>query len=236
MTNPSGRTVTYSFDFAGRPLTAASGGTTLVSSASYLPFGPATQLVFGNGTTKTMMYDSRYRVLENKLTSASGTIADYNYAEDPGGNILQIHDAVDPTFNRDFGYDDLNRLTTANSGSALWGAGGYSYDAMGNLLTSALGSHNTTFTYSGTTPKLSSVVENGTPRNITYDPAGNEMAVGSSSYDYSARNQLVGGDRSTYTYDGRGATVPPLLAGNRSSSAQVMPRQRCRPRSRYPME
>jgi len=73
----------------------------------------------------------------------------------------------------------------------------YSYDAMGNLLTSALGSHNTTFTYSGTTPKLSSVLENGTPRNVTYDPAGNEMAVGNSAYDYSARNQLVGGDRST---------------------------------------
>ncbi|HSY50113.1 MAG TPA: RHS repeat-associated core domain-containing protein [Thermoanaerobaculia bacterium] len=213
---PSGRTVTYTFDLADHPFSVSSGATTIVSSAAYLPFGPATQLVFGNGTTKTMSYDSRYRPLENKLTTATGTIADYNYAEDAGGNILQIHDATDPSFNRDFGYDDLNRLTTANSGSALWGNGGYSYDAMGNLLTSTLGSRNTSFAYFGTTPKLSSVVENGTPRSVTYDPAGNELAIGSASYDYSARNQLVGGDRSTYAYDGRGVrtitTVPAGLA------------------------
>ncbi len=36
---PSGRTVTYAFDFADRPLAASSGATTYVSSASYAPFG-----------------------------------------------------------------------------------------------------------------------------------------------------------------------------------------------------
>src|SRR5207302_2050965 len=145
MTYPSGRIVTYSYDFAGRPLTAAAGATSFVSSATYLPFGPATQMVFGNGTTKTMTYDNRYRVLENKLTSATGVLADYNYAEDPAGNITQIHDVVDSTFNRDFGYDDLNRLVTANSGSSLWGTGTYQYDAMGNLVSSALGTRTSSF-------------------------------------------------------------------------------------------
>lgn len=211
MTYPSGRTVTYTFDFADRPYSASSAGNSVVSSVTYLPFGPMLQQLFGNGTTKTMQYDSRYRPLENKLTGPLGPIADYTYQEDGAGNILQIHDAIDPTYNRDFGYDDLNRLTTANSGSALWGAGSYSYDAMGNLLASSLGSRATAFAYSGTTPKLANVVENGTAKNVTYDAAGNELAIGASSFDYSARNQLVAGDHSTYAYDGRGIRTITLV-------------------------
>src|SRR5207253_1940836 len=86
---------------------------------------------FGNGTNKTMQYDSRYRPQENKLVGPAGMIADYTYTEDSTGNIVQIHDAVDPNFNRDFGYDDLNRLTIANSGNSLWGLGKFAYDSRG---------------------------------------------------------------------------------------------------------
>jgi YD repeat-containing protein len=63
VTYPSGNVVTYTFDYADRPYSAASGASTLVGSAAYLPFGPETQIAYGNGTTKTMLYDSRYRVL-----------------------------------------------------------------------------------------------------------------------------------------------------------------------------
>ena len=197
---PSGRIVNYTFDFADRPQTAASDGSNLVSSASYLPFGPLTQLVMGNGTTKAMTYDNRYRVRQNTLTFASGLIADYHYAEDAAGNITQIHDAVDSSFNRDFGYDDLNRLTTATGGSSLWGTGGYTYDAMGNMLTSTLGTTVQTFTYTGTTPKLASV---------TYDAAGNELSGPLSPVEtYTPRNLRDG-----FSYDGRGVRVLFTQAG-----------------------
>ncbi len=224
MTYPSGRTVSYAFDLAGRPLTATSGATTLVSSATYLPFGPATQLVFGNGTTKTMTYDAMYRVLENRLTSAAGVIAYYNYAEDPVGNITQIHDAIDPTFNRDFGYDDLNRLVTANTGSSLWGSGTYQYDAMGNMLASALGaSKSTSFAYSGTTPKLSSVATNGNTQSVSYDPAGNELQADGHAYHYSPRNTLADADLVSYAYDGRGVLVVSSYPAYYLSTLQVTP-------------
>jgi len=42
-----------------------------------------------------------------------------------------------------FGYDDLSRLTTANSGASLWGAGSYAYGAMGNMTSKSLGSSTT---------------------------------------------------------------------------------------------
>ena len=162
------------------------------NSAAYLPFGPMTSIAFGNGTTRTVSYDARYRVLENKVTGPAGTIADYNYAEDNKGNITQIHDATNATFNRDFGYDDLDRLTSANSGTSLWGAGSYTYDGMGNMLSSSLGTWKTTAaSLVGTTPKLSAVVENGVSRAVTYDAVGNETGAGFSAYAYSDRKSVV---------------------------------------------
>jgi RHS repeat-associated protein len=218
LTYPSGLVAQYTSDFADRPYSLVAGTTTIVSSAAYLPFGPLTALVFGNGMTRSVTYDARYRTLENKFTSASGTIADYNYAEDNAGNVTQIHDATNGAYNRDFGYDDLNRLTTANSGASLWGAGSYSYDSMGNMLSSTLGSWRTTASaYSGTTPKLSSVVENGTARGVVYDAAGNETTVGTSAYAYTPRNSLASADTSSYAYDGRGlltVAASALLAVN----------------------
>jgi RHS repeat-associated protein len=208
MTYPSGRQVAYGFDFADRPFSASAGTTTYVASASYLPFGPEAQLVFGNGTTQTRSYDLRYRPVENRLDGSSSPIADYLYTEDPAGNITGIHDALDATFNRNFAYDDLFRLTGAATGDALWGQGGYQYDAMGNMTALALGTSRTAaFSYNGTLPTLSSVVENGVSRAVTYDLAGNEVGVGSGTFTYSSRNLLAAGDGLAYTYDGRGVRV-----------------------------
>src|SRR5260221_8253643 len=71
---------------------------------------------YGNGSTKTITFDSRYRPTENKLTTATSVIADYVYQNDPAGNITQIHDTTNATYNRDFGYNDLNRLKTLGPG------------------------------------------------------------------------------------------------------------------------
>ncbi len=220
---PSGLVAQTSFDFADRPYALSAGAASIVTSATYLPFGPLTSVVFGNGTTRTVQYDQRYRPLENKLTGPSGTIADYTYGEDTVGNITSIHDAVNPAYNRDLGYDDLNRLTTANSGASLWGAGTYAYDAMGNMTSSALGTwKSTTASLVGTTPKLSSVVENGVSRALSYDASGNETFVGTSAFAYSPRNQLASADAASYLYDGRGVltiTTASVLAASASPAA-----------------
>jgi RHS repeat-associated protein len=205
ITYPSGHQVDTTFDYADRPVTVTSGATPIVTSASYLPFGPLQQMTLGNGTTQTMAFDSRYQVSANRLTGPSGTIADYAYGHDAAGNVTAIHDLTDPAYNRDFGYDDLQRLVTADSSAALWGHGTYSYDAMGNMLALSLGTSRTaSFSYQGTTPLLSSVTENGITRGVTYDAAGNELTVGSMSFVYSARNKLRGAGGFTYLYDGRG--------------------------------
>lgn len=224
MTYPSGRVVTYGYDFADRPFSASAGATPLVISASYLPFGPMASLTYGNGTTKTMSFDARYRPLENKLTGAGGAIADYLYANDAAGNITQIHDALDPSYNRDFGYDDLNRLVTANGGASLWGAGSYTYDAMGNMLTFALGTSRVgSFNYSGTTPKLAAATENGATRAVSYDATGNESIVGATPFAYSSRNFLESGEGLTYRYNGRGLRTITSYPASSLASLSVTP-------------
>ena len=196
---PSGRSVTWTFDRAGRPVSAAAGTTTLVSSATYLPFGPATEIVFGNGTVRQTTYDNRYRVQTNVLNRSGSPLASYQYHEDNAGNITGIDDRIDPSFSRSFGYDDLQRLTTTNSGEALWGNGSYTYDAMGNLLTLNI-RRSANFFYDGTTPRLLSA----DGREVVYDAAGNEQRVGTDGMSYTASNRLARWNDISYTYDGRG--------------------------------
>ena len=208
---PSQLTVSYTFDHAGRPLTA----TGVITDAKYLPFGPLTGLQFANGTVQELAYDTRYRMTRNQLTDmgTSLKLADYSYASDAAGNIERIDDVLAPEYNRTFAYDDLNRLITANTGAGLWNTGEYKWDAMGNILSTKLGEiapggddgllrrrgisvdanrprgRSSTFTYAGTTPVVAEVTTNDLLRPVTHDAAGNETAH-VVTRDYSARNLL----------------------------------------------
>jgi RHS repeat-associated protein len=175
-------TLYYTYDAADRPSSVTRRdcptcqALPIVTSASYLPFGPETQIVFGNGTQQTKSYDSRYRITENKLTGpGAATIADYTYVPDAAGNITSIHDVTDGSFDRSFGYDDLNRLTTANTGIALWGTGSYAYDCMGNIVSTTVGDYNAMFTFAGTTSRLVSATQGGTSSAVDSDAVGNEV-------------------------------------------------------------
>src|SRR5262249_30427942 len=116
-----------------------------------------------------------YQMTENKLTAGAVTLIDFGYTTDGVGNPTAIADLTDSTFDRAFAYDDLNRLTTANSGSSLWGTGGFTYDAIGNMLTLQLGSRTESFAYSGTTPKISTSTSQSLTYSVDYDSAGNEI-------------------------------------------------------------
>jgi RHS repeat-associated protein len=214
VTYPDATVATYTYDFADRPYSVKVGSTSVVTSAAYEPFGPVTSVVYGNGATRTASYDLRYRPQENTLVAGSTKLADYTYGEDALGNITQINDTLTTGYSRTFTYDDLDRLLTADV-SSLWGNWTYSYDSMGNLTELKQGSSALrSFSYSGTTPKLTQVVEGGVTRPVSYDSAGNETSVGSPvagptpyAFAYSPRNLLAsagdtGGTPLTYLYDG----------------------------------
>lgn len=191
----------YTYDLLGRPMSVIRRECTgcteqpIITSASYLPFGPEKSLAFGNATQQTKSFDTRYRITENKLTGPGAvTVADYAYGSDNLGNITSIHDVVNASFDRIFGYDDLNRLITANSGAALWGNGSYAYDSIGNTLSATLGEWSGTFTYVATTSRIATVTQQDFNSGVNYDEAGNEL-----NGRYSGSMGLVGHPTSTLT-------------------------------------
>lgn len=210
---PSGRLVTYGFDASDRPRTVAADGTALVQSVSYLPFGPSTRIELANGTAQTQTYDARYRLLTNRLESATGAIADYAYTHDKAGQVTSIRDLAAPAFDRTFVYDDLGRLITANSGTGLWGSGSYTYDALGNVTAATLGAASRAFTYAGATAKLATMAEDGVPRSFVHDAAGNEVTAGALASSYSARNRLASAGDTSYDYDSQGVRVSAAEGG-----------------------
>jgi len=221
VTYPSGRIVTYTYDFADRPLSAVSGGTTYVSSAAYEPYGPEKSLAFGNGTTRTAAWNERYQPDSLALTGGSvGAAVSYTYALDALGNITGSTDNGNTSYSRTFVYDDLNRLTTATTPTSgaphLWGTGTYAYDALGNRTALTLGSRSVTYAYdvvSGkTTSRLASTTEGGTFTSLLRDSAGNETAFGPGSSLYSSRNSLSASGLSAFRYDARGIRVAEEVA------------------------
>jgi len=216
VTYPSGRVVTYTYDFADRAVSAVSGGTTYVSSVAYEPFGPERTLAFGNGTTRTTTWNERYQPATLALTGgAVGSAVSYTYGLDPLGNITSLTDNGNAAYSRTFAYDDLNRLTTATtpvSGTPpLWGTGAYTYDPLGSRTALSFGTRSATYAYdvvSGkATSRLASVTEGGGVTPVLRDAAGNETAFGAGSSLYSSRNSLSATGLSTFRYDARGVRV-----------------------------
>ncbi|MCC6174086.1 MAG: hypothetical protein IT305_02175 [Chloroflexi bacterium] len=100
-----------------------------------------------------------------------------------------------------YGYDRLNRLTSAAGGPA--GTTSYSYDPVGNRLTRVRGSTTTSYSYD----RADRIASAG---GVSYsvDANGNLIARGTDTFAYDQANRLtqttVGGSAASYTYDGNG--------------------------------
>jgi len=189
---PSGGALRITRDAAGRPIRAdwapASGPVQpVLTQISHLPFGPITQLSFGNGLSQTRRFDADYR-----LVALDGL--DLAAAE------------------RHFAYDALQRVSQ-ESGPAGADAVGYSYDAIGNRLAEVRAGANEVYTYAAGSHRLINVA--GEARTV--DAIGNTTAIGSAALTYDARNRLTrhtrAGQIANYQYNGRGERVQKQAAG-----------------------
>jgi RHS repeat-associated protein len=140
ITYPSGTAVAYARDGMGRvtgvtaqPLGAAQ-PTPVLSEIAYLPFGPPNALTYGNGVAESRSFDLDYR-----LTALAGTgnnpIESLTYGYNAANDVLSITDGVTSGNSQSFGYDALDRLTSASGG---YGTLAYTYDANGNRLSANL--------------------------------------------------------------------------------------------------
>ena len=149
VTYPSGLIVHYDYDAQGRVSNVSTGQSQedLVSGITYLPFGPAKEMTYGNGLKNTMSYDQDDRLtsLVTSNTNTTTTVVDMAY-EYMRGNVSKITDNLDQTQTQtqtqSFDYDSLDRLTKSEGG---YGVLTYSYDAMGNI--DRLSRQNAIYTY-----------------------------------------------------------------------------------------
>ncbi len=89
-------------------------------------------------------------------------------------NVTAIADLADSALSASYGYDTLDRVTSAAQGAAAWG---YTYNGIGDRLTSTVGAASTTYGYFTGTHRLQSL-SGAQSKSYTFDAAGNIPSAG----------------------------------------------------------
>ena len=198
---------------------------TLLSNASYSPFGGLASANLGNGASETLNYDKRgrlacYSVVDGSttlyyvgLSNATGACSQSGFTSGASGyggngNVLQYLDLVNGSWTNT--YDDMNRLHSATqaAGAGPLGASGgtmsWLYDRFGNRWNQS---------ETGYSPQqLSFTGGNNRMDGYAYDAAGNLLNDGIHTYTYDDENRiltatLIGGGTETYSYDAQGRRI-----------------------------
>src|SRR5207249_821869 len=157
---PSGRIIAYAFDVQGRVIGITVAGQTVLTGATYFPFGPVQGWTWANGQVYRRTYDVDGRV--ETVTTGPDTATF-------GSGSWQ------------FGYDSLNRLTSATL--PLGEVFAYTYDANGNRKQETRAGTVTTYGYFAGSNRLQGVT-GAAAKSFVYDAAGNLTNNGSVIFSY----------------------------------------------------
>jgi len=228
LTYPNGSIVSQSFDGAGRLSTVGYSywngssyvGANYLTVNNYDPSGHVTSSRIGNGmVTTSASYNSRLEVSSLAYNTTPATVWSRLYTWTPNGNLQQATDPITST-TRKYGYDALNRITSALDvimGTQNPAPNGlsenFTYDAFGNLWESG----NFTFwptqytngnePYGATFDAAGNLVNDGIGNTFTWDEEGRVSTANGVAYTYNAAGERVGksgsGTTDTIYFDGR---------------------------------
>ncbi len=183
LTTPSGQSISYTY--SNHQITGISvNSTSLLSAASYEPFGPVRGWTWGNSTNEVRLYNTDGN--PSQLSSVEATTLSY----DDGYRITGVANTTNTALSWTLAYDSLDRTTgAAQTGTSL----GYAYDSDGNrtsqtgaTVPSPLWTAGASFTYNGR-GRMSSATQGAT-----------------TAYTYNALGQMiekVGGTTTLLMYD-----------------------------------
>lgn len=213
---PDGRFITQGFDGNDRLQNVTYDnwngqhvGYTYAAGFTYTPAGAQTEVNYGDNVYIHTPYNNRQQMCQVWSSGSKGWIDTHIYYgsevfcnNTPGnnGNISEIKDWKNPNRTKYFGYDNLNRLSSFNTGGA---SQNYGYDSFGNLTQS--GTQNFQVNYD-TNNRISS-------GGFGYDAIGNlaqtNVAGINSSYAFDGAGRMINFNSGTeyYTYDGNGNRV-----------------------------
>lgn len=203
ITYPSGRIVTYTLDSLSRPRAvstqenASATPSVVVSDVVYKPFGPISQLKYGNDLVLDKTYDQHYRIEDVNSHLGNASVLNLSYGYDTRGNIDSVTDRLEANQTQTLGYDDLSRLTSALGG---YGTFDFNYDPVGNRETVNWnqGSANYAETYatqSTQTNQLDALQRTGSgafSKDYNYSDSGNLTGDGTRTFEYDGRDRLIG--------------------------------------------
>ncbi|HYV09785.1 MAG TPA: RHS repeat-associated core domain-containing protein [Pyrinomonadaceae bacterium] len=216
MTYPSGRVITTGYDEAGRLAGvrdqssgiyyAGGASTDTTNRVQYAAHGAVSVMKLGNGLWEHTNFNTRLQPTEIGLgTSGISTSVvglTYNYGTtNNNSNVLSVSYAGGGlNYTQSFGYDPLNRLTSASESGSAWSQTN-AYDRYGNRQID-YGGGNYNLTFSSSTNRI-------TTSGYSYDSAGNLTNDPVHSYGFDAENKIksVDGVSDVYRYDGDGNRV-----------------------------
>jgi YD repeat-containing protein len=201
LVTPSGQTILYTYT-NHQITTITVNGTTVLSGVTYDPFGPATGWTWGNSSTVSREYDEDgdpYQIVTAGVTNG--------YTVDDASRITGISDSGLASNTFTFGYDLLDRVTSATSSAITRGYP--SYDANGNRLTET-GTVAYTAKIAATSNRLSSTA-GGLVRTYGYDKAGNTTSYTGATFTFNDRGRLasaaVSAGTTSYVYNALGQLI-----------------------------
>ncbi|WP_347331846.1 RHS repeat-associated core domain-containing protein [Marinimicrobium locisalis] len=210
VTYPSGQQLSLTRDTQGRVsalhtrLNGQSSDQVLADSIDYLPFGPLSQVTYGNGLQEVRTHDLDYRLTGIELGD-SDPLRRRLYEYDAVNNITRIEDPTNTGNAVDYAYDPINRLVEAiNSDYDLQ----FSYDPVGNRTDKTTDGVAENYQYATDSHHL---LLKGT-QNYQYDAVGNTINNGTYQFEYSAANRMVQASQSgttvaDYTHNALGQRV-----------------------------
>ena len=153
-----------------------------------------------NFVTHRFDYDIRDRVSQLRAGPVAGNALDLTYSYNKASQVTGIAD-YRPWMSQTFGYDLVDRLTSATSVGS-YGTIGWTYDATGNRLTENRGV-TTGYTYDGSN-RLSGTT-GANPETFSYNGVGELTADGQGTYTYSPAGMMKTATRlgmaAMYLYD-----------------------------------
>jgi RHS repeat-associated protein len=212
ITYPSGTQVSYAFDTDGHiqsaTLTPVGGSaSTVVSSITYMPFGPVSGYTLGNDQVITRTYNANYA-----LTDLTSPTLNLHFARDLMGDINAEGNApgANPA-TESYTYDPLYRLLNIAQGSTTIEA--LTYNPTGDR-TSKTGSGLATgsYGYQSGTHWLTAIGSAARTYDANGNTSGNSTAGQVYGYGYNGRNRMTvfqANDATvgTYTYNAMGQRI-----------------------------
>jgi RHS repeat-associated protein len=133
-----------------------------------------------------MDLDYRTSRVTSDLPAAAGThLFDRGFSWDEASRIGSTTDYASAALNGTYGYDTLDRLTSASQGTNAWG---FTFDAVGNRLTSTVNAATTTYGYFTGSHRLQSLT-GAQVKTYAFDAAGNMASDGTATWTYGGNNR-----------------------------------------------